>query len=125
MNLNKIYIKTDSPFGNYIRSWANAQNIEVEIYDVKSEEEQADGLLLINANQDIDKEADELHSLFDLKHIPTQKIDVNGTLQVALSSLDLWLKSNKCSEILILGSDKLIENENLDRFFKNLSLASA
>jgi hypothetical protein len=123
MNLSKIYIKSDSPFGSYIQNWASNSGVEVEMYDAKLEDEAADGLLLINANQDIDRESDEIHALFDKKHIPTQKIDVNGTLQVALSSLDLWLKSNKCSEILILGSDKLVENENLDRFFNKLSMA--
>ena len=125
MNLSKIYIKSDSPFGNYIQNWASNSGVEVEIYDAKLEDELADGLLLINANQDIDREADEIHDLFDKKHIPTQKIDVNGTLQVALSSLDLWLKNNKCSEILILGSDNLVENENLDRFFNKLSGVNA
>lgn len=125
MNFHKIYIKEEGTFSAYISEWASKLNIPCEVYDLKMDEHFADGLLLINANQDIDREVDELHSLFDVKHIPTQKIDVNGTLQVAVSSLDLWLKSNKCKNVLVLGSDKLVENENLNRFFNRLEAISA
>lgn len=125
MNLDKIYIKSDSAFSSYVTNWASKVNVEVEEYDLKSDEHIAEGMLLINANQDIDRDVDELHSLFDKKHIPTQKIDVNGTLQVAVSNLDLWLKNNKCSNVLIIGSDNLVENENLDRFFNTIEKSIA
>lgn len=120
MNLDKIYLKTDSAFSSYLTEWAANVNIDVEDYDLKSDEHLAEGMLLINANQDIEKDIDELHSLFDKKHIPTQKIDVNGTLQVAVSNLDLWLENNKCTNVLIVGSDDLVQNENLDRFFHKI-----
>ena len=107
-------------FSTYLSDWASKVNIEVEEYDLKADDHTADGMLLINANQDIDKDIDELHTLFDVKHIPTQKIDVNGTLQVAVSNLDLWLKNNKCKNVLIVGADDLVENENLDRFFHKI-----
>ena len=121
MNLSKIYIKSDSAFSQYITEWASRMNIDTEDYDVKVADHTADGLVLINANQDISRDIDELHSLFDEKHIPTQKIDVNGTLQVAVSNLDLFLKNNKCKEVLIVGSDDLTQNENLDRFFNTIA----
>lgn len=125
MNFQKIYIKDDGAFANFVADWAANLNIEVEPYDVKMDEHTADGLLLINANQDIDRDSDELHSLFDIKHIPTQKIDVNGTLQVAISSVDLWMKSNKCKNVLVVGSDKLVENDNLNRFFERFGAINA
>ena len=84
------------------------------------EEHSAEGLLLINENQDIEKEMYELHTLFDKKHLPTQKIDVNGTLQVAVSNFEMWLRNFKCSNILILGSEKLVKNENLERFLSRI-----
>lgn len=125
MNLDKIYIKSDSTFSAYLTDWASKVNIEVEEYDFKSDEHIAEGMLLINENQDIEKDVDDLHSLFDEKHIPTQKIDVNGTLQVAVSNLDLWLKNNKCKNVLILGADALVGNENLDRFFHTIQKSIA
>lgn len=120
MKISKIYIKPDSTFSAYVRNWANASGIQTEDYDIRMPEHIADGFLLITANQDVEREFDELHTLFDSKHIPTQKVDINGTLQVAVSSFKLWLKNNKCRNILILGSNELTKNENLERFFRRV-----
>jgi hypothetical protein len=120
MILETIYLKSDSTFSTIIAEWATSLGVQTVDYDFKSEDLQVDGLLLINANQDIEKDLDEIHSLFDLKHFPTQKIDVNGTLQVAVSSFEIWLQKFKCKRLLILGSEKLAENENLTRFLARL-----
>jgi len=120
MILETIYLKSDSTFSTIISEWATSLGIQTAEYDFKSEEPQVDGLLLINANQDIEKDIDDIHSHFDLKHFPTQKVDVNGTLQVAVSSFEIWLKKFKCKRILVLGSEKLAENENLERFLNRI-----
>lgn len=121
MNLKSIYLKANSTFSSCIQEWAEKNGVQTEEFDFKTEELTVDGLLLINQNQDLEKEMDDLHSLFDKKHISTQKIDINGTLQVAVSNFQLWLRSNKCKNILILGSDELVKNENLDRFLNRIS----
>jgi len=97
--------------------------IDTAEYDQKSDN-QPEGMLLINENQNIEKEVDELHTLFDKKHIPTQKIDINGTLQVAVSNLEMWLNNFKCKNVLILGADNLVKNDNLDRFFSRIKQKS-
>lgn len=127
MTIDLFYIKPDSKFSAYVQQWAEKNGIATEEYDIRMTDHIADGFLLINENQDIDRELDELHSLFDKKHIPTQKVDINGTLQVAVSSAKLWMKNNKCKKVLVLGADNLVDNENLDRFFNRLeeSIAKA
>ena len=120
MILETIYLKSDSTFTTIIAEWASTLGVQIAEYDFKSDEVQVDGLLLINANQDIEKDLDEIHSRFDAKHVPTQKIDVNGTLQVAVSSFQLWLTKYKCKKVLIMGSEKLVENENLERFLNRI-----
>lgn len=120
MNLNSIYLQSESEFSKYIADWAQANNVNTSDYDQKSEE-LPEGLLLINANQDIERDHHDIHTLFDKKHIPTQKIDVNGTLQVAVSNMEMWLNNFKCKNILILGSDSLMKNDNLGRFFDRIS----
>lgn len=127
MIVDLFYIKPDSQFSSYVKQWADRNGIATEDYDIRMNDHIADGYLLINQNQDIDREMDDLHTLFDQKHIPTQKVDINGTLQVAVSSTNLWLNSNKCKNVLILGADNLVENENLERFFNRLeeSIAKA
>lgn len=120
MNLNSIYIKADSDFSKFLNEWALNNDVEILNYDQKSSDF-PEGLLLINANQDIDRDHLDIHTFFDKKHIPTQKIDVNGTLQVAVSNMEIWLNNFKCKNILILGSDTLLKNENLNRFFTRIS----
>lgn len=120
MKVNSIYLESDSKFSQYLTEWANTDGISIVDYDHKAED-LPEGLLLINANQDIDKDHHAIHTLFSKKHIPTQKIDVNGTLQVAVSNVDMWLNNFKCKNILILGSDSLLTNDNLNRFFNRIS----
>lgn len=121
MSLEIIYLKPDSTFSTRLSEWASTMGIQTEFYDFKSEEIATDGLLLINENQDIDKDAEEIHAFFDVKHFPTQKIDINGTLQVAVSNFQNWMRNFKCKTILILGADDLVQNENLDRFLDRAS----
>lgn len=121
MSLEIIYLKSESTFSTKLSEWAATIGIQTEYYDFKSEDISVDGLLLINANQDIEKDIEEIHAFFDLKHFPTQKVDVNGTLQVAVSNFQNWMRNFKCKSILILGSDSLVENENLDRFLQRAS----
>lgn len=120
MNLNSIYLESESKFSSYVTEWANSVGVSVVEYDQKAED-LPEGLLLINANQDIEKDHHDIHTLFDKKHIPTQKIDVNGTLQVAVSNFDMWLNNYKCKNVLVLGSETLMKNDNLDRFFSRIS----
>ena len=117
MKLSKIYLRDNAAFSKHIREWAESMNMVVDSYEFNPNEDQApDGLLLINENQDIRRDIDEIHTFFDKKHIPTQKIDVNGTLKVAVNSFRIWVESNKCRGVLIVGVDELVNNENLDRF---------
>jgi hypothetical protein len=104
-----------------VRSWAESVGVAIEDYDYRMQDDHAaDGLLLINENHDIPRELFDMHTHFDQRHIPTQKIDVNGTLQVAISSLDMWLRNYKCKNVLILGADELLNNDNWDRFFERV-----
>ncbi|MFT5860573.1 MAG: mannose/fructose/N-acetylgalactosamine-specific phosphotransferase system component IIB [Flavobacteriaceae bacterium] len=121
MNLNTVYLTEGSKFSTFIGEWAQMMEITVAPYSFKASEDQLpDGLLLINENQDIRKDMDEIHTHFDTKHIPTQKIDLNGTLQVAINNIKRWVESNKCKEVLIIGADNVVKNENLVRFLKSI-----
>lgn len=120
MNIDILYLKPETSLSTILNEWAAESGVVVEDYDVKMDEHIADGLLLITENQDLDRELDELHSLFDAKHLPTQKIDINGTLQVAVTNFNMWLRNNKCRKILMLGTDKVTQNENLQRFLDRI-----
>lgn len=120
MKLNNIYLQPNSPFSAHITEWANKIGVQVTDHEFKIGDQIADGLLLINENQDIDKEIYAIHTYFDDRHLPTQKIDVNGTLQVAISNFEMWFRNFKCKNIFIVGSEDLIKNDNLDRFLSKI-----
>lgn len=121
MILEAIFLKGGGQFSDYVREWADTRGIEVVSYEFKpNQDQEPHGLLLVNENHDITKEIGEVYSLYDRKHIPTQKIDINGTLQVAMNSFRMWADKNKCERVLILGDNDLVKNENLERFFSNL-----
>ncbi len=121
MILEAIFLKNTGQFSDYVREWADTRGIETISYEFKpSDDQEPHGLLLVNENQDVTKEIGEVYALYDRKHIPTQRIDINGTLQVAINSFRMWADKNKCKRVLILGADDLVKNENLERFFSNL-----
>ncbi len=121
MKLEVILLRSDNAFAQRISEWAIHHSIATETYDPRSEE-YPDGMILINSNQDCEREDIDLHTLFDKKHIPTQRIDINGTLQVAVSNFELWIRTYKCKRVLIVGSEELLQNENLDRFLDKIKI---
>lgn len=125
MNLDKVYLKSESILSSYVAEWCEANGVEVELCDISAVEEVVDGLIIVTANLDIDKDVDDIQAEYDKKHIPIRKIDINGTLQVAVSNFDLWMKNNKCKTVMILGSENLVTNENLNRFFNSISKSIA
>lgn len=121
MIVETIFLKDGGQFSEYVTKWADSRGIDTRSYEFKpNDDQEPQGLLLINENQDIRRDIGEVYALFDRKHIPTQKIDINGTLQVAFNSFRMWAEKNKIKHVLVLGHDDLVKNENLDRFFSNL-----
>jgi hypothetical protein len=122
MKLNTIFLKGNSKFSNALQAWATDRNFELAEFNDKSEnaDEGIDGLVIFNENQEMDRETVEIRALFDNNQKPVHKIDINGTLMVGVSNLDLWLERNSCKKVLIVGSDSLVSNVNLERFISNL-----
>ena len=122
MKLDKIFLKDNSRFSNYLTSWVNELNIEVLEFSAKNEdsEEGIDGLVIFTENQEVDKEILDIRSIFDKNQKPVHKIDINGTLMVGVSNLELWIERNGCKKVLFLGSDVMLDNPNLERYLANL-----
>ena len=122
MKLKTIFLKGSSKFSTAVQAWATDRNFELAEFNDKLEDadEGIDGLVLFTENQEIDREITEVRALFDKNQKPVHKIDINGTLMVGVSNLDLWLERNSCKKILIIGADSLVSNVNLERFLSNL-----
>lgn len=121
MKINNIYLITDSKFSKHISNWVMDSNIEIcEFKKQIGQENEIDGLIIFTENQSIDKDCNELRDLFDKKQKPVQKLDINGTLNVAVSNFTFWLERNNCKSILLVGNDSLVSNPNFDRLLEHL-----
>jgi len=123
MKLDTIFLKDNSRFSHYLTSWVNDRHIELQEFSMKNEdaEEGIDGLVIFTENQEVDKDILDIRSIFDKNQKPVHKIDINGTLMVGVSNLDLWIERNGCKKVLFLGSDTILENPNLERYLTNLN----
>lgn len=122
MNFTHIFTLEESSFGKLIHAWADGLSIETSAIGLKDEEKinEIEGLLLFHENHDLDKSQQELMHLFEQKQRAISKIDINGTLSVALSNFSLWMERNKCKTLLVTGSEELTKNPNLERFLEHL-----
>ena len=122
MKLNTIFLKGNSKFSNALQVWATDRNFELAEFNEKLEnpDEGIDGMVIFNENQELDRDIVEIRAMFDNNQKPVHKIDINGTLMVGVSNLDLWLERNSCKKVLIVGADSLVANLNLERFISNL-----
>ena len=123
MKLDTIFLKDNSRFSQYLTSWVNDRHIELQEFSMKNEDAQEgiDGLVIFTENQEVDKDILDIRSIFDKNQKPVHKIDINGTLMVGVSNLDLWIERNGCKKVLFLGSDTILENPNLERYLTNLN----
>ena len=78
--------------------------------------EGTDSLLIFNQNQELSPEILELKARYDKQQKPIHKIDINGTLQVGVTNLALWLDSTKSKNLLVIGAEELADNPNLERY---------
>jgi hypothetical protein len=121
MKAETIFLLTGNKFSNAISTWASSRaNEVVQVSDKLSDFfDRTDSLLIFNKNQEITPEIQEIKTAYDKQQKPVHKIDINGTLMVGVSNLDLWVETNKCRRILVLGAEELASNPNLERYSSN------
>jgi hypothetical protein len=118
MKAETIFLLTGNKFSNAISAWAAARAGEViQVSDKLTDFfDKTDSLLIFNQNQELTQEIQEIKKAYDKQQKPVHKIDINGTLMVGVANLDLWVETNKCRRILVLGGEELASNINLERY---------
>ena len=118
MKAETIFLLTGNKFSNAISAWAATRAGEVVQVSDKMGDffDRTDSLLIFNQNQELTPEIQEMKTAYDKQQKSVHKIDINGTLMVGVSNLDLWVETNKCRRILVLGAEELVTNHNLDRY---------
>ncbi len=122
MKLDKIYLKASSRFSEFLTHWATEKNYSLAEFSEKNDDsdEGIDGLVIFNENQEVDRDILDIRAVFDNHQKPVHRIDINGTLMVGISNLDLWIERNSCKRVLFIGGDMLVDNPNLERYLTNL-----
>ncbi|MFM7668133.1 MAG: hypothetical protein ACKO7D_08090 [Bacteroidota bacterium] len=120
MKVTKVYVQTDSAFAERISEWLVKKKIDVLTFSEKEDNalKVIDGLVIFNESKLLSKEIDEMERIAKNNQKPTLNIDLNGTLMVAVSNLDLWVERNRCKKIMMIGSNDLVKNPNLERFLQ-------
>jgi hypothetical protein len=120
MKVTKVYVQTNSAFAEKISEWLIKKKIDVLTFSEKEDNalKVIDGLVIFNESKSLPKEIEEMERIAKNNQKPTLNIDINGTLMVAVSNLDLWVERNRCKKIMIIGSNDLVKNPNLDRFLQ-------
>jgi len=120
MKVTKVYVQTNSAFAHKISEWLIKKKIDVLTFSEKEDNalKVIDGLVIFNESKSLPKEIEEMERIAKNNQKPTLNIDINGTLMVAVSNLDLWVERNRCKKIMIIGSNDLVKNPNLDRFLQ-------
>jgi methylaspartate ammonia-lyase len=120
MKVTKVYVQTNSPFAEKISEWLIIKKIDILTFSEKEDNalKVIDGLVIFNESKWLSKEIEEMECMAKNNQKPTLNIDINGTLMVAVSNLDLWVERNRCKKIMIIGSNDLLKNPNLDRFLQ-------
>ena len=120
MKVTKVYVQTNSSFAEKITEWLQKKKIDVLTFSEKEDNalKVIDGLVVFNESKFLPKEIDEMEKVAKNNQKPTLNIDINGTIMVAISNLDLWIERNRCKKIMIIGSNELVKNPNLDRFLQ-------
>ena len=122
MLVDRIILKLNKKFSNSIEPWATSNcNDLVQLADKNLDIISIDSLLIFNQNQILTQDVSDLRVQFDKLQKPILHIDINGTLSVGISNLELWIERNKCRSILILGADDLVNNINLERFLQSIN----
>ncbi|MEN9700362.1 MAG: hypothetical protein RLZZ301_1560 [Bacteroidota bacterium] len=118
MKVETIFLRSASKFSAGVQSWAAAHATEVVQVSEKLTDffDRCDSLLIFNQNQELSAEIEELKTAFDKQQKAVHKIDINGTLQVGISALDLWVETNKCKHVYLVGVEELVGNPNLERY---------
>ena len=121
MLLKNILLRAQNPFEKVIEDWAKSKSVHVAYFDGKeSLFDVTDAVVILHEDHNISRELNDLRSQLERLYKPTHQVDINGTINASVNSLRFWLENNRPSNLLIVGADKLVENERFKTYLEKL-----
>jgi len=122
-HIKTIYTPEKSAFAATIRNWLTERGFNVDTFDETPDLiEQIDAVVIFHENHNFDRPVAELRDLFEKRQVAMHKIDMSGTMNVAISHLSLFLERTQCKYVLFLGSEGLKDTPKMELFMEKWSL---
>ncbi len=122
-HIQTIYTVENSVFSQVVNSWLEGKGFQVlPFHEDGKVIDEIDALVIFHDNHNFDKLTNELRDLAETHQIPIHKIDLSGTMSVALSYLSLFFERTKCKHALFLGADSLKDFPKMEHFKENWNL---
>ncbi len=123
LHIQTIHIEEKSAFASSMSPWLVEKGFQVQSFEETTlQVESIDAVVIFHENHNFDKRVAELRDHFEKLQIATHKIDLSGTMNVALSHLSLFFDRMKCKNVLFLGSDNLKDHPKLEAFKEKWNL---
>lgn len=117
LHIKSIYTEEKSPFAASINSWLIERGMNVVAFTESDDQvEVIDAVVIFHENHNFDRRVSELRDTFEKLQVSMHKIDVNGTMNVALSHLSLFFERTQCKNVLFIGSESLKDHPKLAVF---------
>lgn len=122
-HIQTIYTEDKSPFADSVNPWLEGLGFQVLPFQENEElTEKIDAVVIFHDNHNFDKRAAELRDLFEIHQAPIHKIDLSGTMNVALSHLSLFFDRTKCKDVLFIGCEGVKDHPKMDVFKEKWNL---
>lgn len=118
-----IFLEEKTAFTTTIETTLLEKGFAVEQIDATAEGDiPVDALVIFHDNHNLDKRTIEIRDLYEKHQIATHKIDLSGTLNVALSHLSLFLERIKSKKVLFIGAPSLKDHPKMEIFKEKWTL---
>lgn len=122
-HIQTIYTEDKTAFAAAVNPWLQSIGFVVESFEETEElKEKIDAVVIFHDNHNFDKRVAELRDLFDMLQAPIHKIDLSGTMNVALSHLSLFFDRTKCKNALFIGSESIKDHPKMEVFKEKWNL---
>lgn len=122
-HIKTIFTPEKSAFAVSIRTWLSERGFNVDTFDETIDQiELIDAVVIFHEHHNFDRSVAELRDLFERRQVAMHKIDMSGTMNVAISHLSLFLERTQCKFVLFLGSEGLKDNPKMELFKEKWNL---
>jgi hypothetical protein len=122
-HISTIYTPEKSAFATDLRGWLTGLGFNVETFDESSDGiERIDAVVIFHDNHNFDRPVAELRDLFEKRQVAMHKVDLSGTMNVAISHLSLFVERTQCKHVLFLGSEALKDYPKMELFKEKWNL---